>query len=244
MSKLGLATKCLYGFRPDVRAPERASGRAAAIGRIVHSMVEAAVTGKSFADDVDATLIGEAKAIYDGPLSHFVTSTKWTICERGYRYDTSKDTCADGPRRGEPGYEDVPPSVLIGTVDLVQIEGDSATVYDVKTGKPPLDSEQLYGQAVSISRRYPVKTVKVAYARALKTKLDLLDEETLDVDRLDAEAGRIGKRLRMLPQAEPNPGEWCWRCDAWPVCPAKRTESYVEPAAPEHAVYSDDVRLF
>lgn len=233
MSKLGLAEKCLYGFRPDVRAPSRPSGRAAEIGKVVHTMVEAAVTGRGVANDVDTEVIGEAKAIFDGPLTTFLESRKWTICEQGYRYDTETDTCKDGPRRGEPGYDDAPPTVVHGTVDLVRIEDLVGEVVDVKTGKPPTDPEQIYGQAVAISRRYGLKKVRVAYGRALKTKFELLNEEELDEDRLDAEAGRIRRRIRMLPMAEPNPGEWCWRCDAWTVCPAKQPATgYVDPPRP------------
>lgn len=250
-SKLGLAAKCLYSFRPDVDVPERASGRPAAIGRIVHALVEAKVTGKAFADDVDASLLAEAMAIFEGPLTGFIESRKWTVCEAGYRYDSRDDRCVDGPRRGEPGYDDVQSYVLHGTVDLVAIDRatSSALVVDVKTGKPPNDAEQIIGQAVAISRRFGLKTVQVQYARALKTKLDILNDEVLDEDRLDAEAGRIARHLRVLPNAEPNEGEWCSKlwCPAWSVCPAKSGErdDYVPPEAPaDAALYDDSVRLF
>ena len=249
-SRLGLAAKCLYSFRPDVDVPERSSGRPAAIGRIVHALVEARVTGKAMADDVDANLLAEAMAIFEGPLLGFVDSRRWTVCEAGYRYDSRDDRCEDGPRRGEPGYDDVPSYVLHGTVDLVEVDREASTalVVDVKTGKPPSDAEQILGQGVAISRRFGVKTVRVQYARALKTKLDILNDEVLDEDRLDAEAGRIARRLRMLPMAEPNEGEWCQKlwCPAWSVCPAKRDrDDYVPPPAPaEASLYDDTVRLF
>lgn len=244
MSKLGLASKCLYSFRSDVPVVERPTGKAAALGRIVHSLAEAHVTGSAFADDVDATLLAEAKAIFDGPLRGFLDSMTWTVCERGYEYDSETDTCKEGPRRGEPGYGNVAPTVLYGTVDLVHVDGDSALVVDLKTGKPPTDAEQLYGQAVAISRRFGVNQVRTMYARALKTKLDQLDDETLDEDRLDAEAGRIRRRLRLLPTAEPSPGEHCWKCDAWSVCPAKEHDRYVPPDPPaEPELYDNNSRL-
>jgi hypothetical protein len=246
MSKLGIAHSCAYGFRRDVPAEPRAPGRAAQIGSLVHALVEAAVTGSSMTEDVDATLLAEAKEIFDGPLSEFVRSKKWTVCERGYRYDAENDVCVDGPRRGEAGYEDVPEMVLPGTVDLVIVDGCTGYVVDVKTGKPPTDSEQLHAQAVAISRRYGLSSVRVQYARALKTKLDLLNDEEFDADRLDHEAGRIRRVLRQLPMAEPNRSNaYCWRCDARGVCPEWTSDDYyVDPDPPDSRLYADDVRLF
>lgn len=244
MSRLGLAAKCLYGFREDVPTLERPPGKAALVGRLVHSLAEARVTGLSMSTDVDLTLLAEAKAIFDGPLTGFLDSRKWTICEAGYRYDTHTDTCADGPRRGEPGYDDADAHELRGTLDLGIVDGCTGVVIDIKTGKPPTDSEQLYGQAVAFSRRFKLTDVTVSYARALKTKLDILSEEVLDADRLDAEAGKIARHLHLLPTSEPNPGEWCWKCDARPYCPAQPRDEYVPPAAPESALYDDAARLF
>ncbi len=245
MSRMGLARECLYGFRSDVRAMPRPVGRAALVGRLVHAMVEATVNKTAFPDDPDLTLLAEAKAIFDGPLRGFINANEWNVCEKGYRYNTTTDTCVDGPRRGEPGYENVPDPVLPGTLDLVKLHPDLATVVDVKSGKPPTDSDQLCAQAVAISRRFNVKRVRVMYARALKTKLDLLSDEELDEDRLDAEAGRIARYLRVLPNAEPVPGDHCWKCDARPVCPAQPRDEYIPPAPPrEPSLVDDDARFF
>lgn len=223
MSKLGLAFHCAYGFRLDVPAPSRPAGRAARIGSAAHAVAES-VVNKTPLDETahEADILAAALAICEGPLAGFLASRPWTICEVGYRYDSLSDHAERGPRRGEPGYDDVPLHVMHGTVDLVHIDGDEALVVDLKTGKPPEDAEQLYGQAVAISRVYPVKRVRVQYARALKTKLDVLNDEVLDADRLDAEAGRQARLLRTLPTSEPNPGAWCYRCDAWQSCPAIR----------------------
>ena len=225
MSKIGLAYRCSYGFRNDVQAPPRMVGRAARVGSAVHAIVES-IVNKTLLDDTkhDADILAEAFAIAEGPLAGFVASRPWTICEVGYRYDSERDACERGPRRGEDGYDDVPMHVMHGTVDLVHIEGDEALVVDLKTGKPPEDAEQLYAQAVAISRAYGVKSARVQYARALKTKLEILNDEALDADRLDAEAGRQARLLRVLPSSEPSPGAHCWKCDAWQSCPAKRDE--------------------
>lgn len=225
-SRMSLAHACSFGFRSDVAAVERPAGRPARIGSAVHTMVELAVRGevKALAEEPD--IVAEAQAIFDGPLSGFVKSQEWTACELGLRYDAEADACTIGPRRGEAGYDEVGAMVLPGTLDLVLVEGTRARVYDVKSGKMPEDKEQLYAQAVAVSRLYGVDTVEVAYARALKTKLQADDVEVLDAARLDEEAGRIARVLRKLPTSQPVPGEkYCWRCNARGACPAFGAET-------------------
>lgn len=220
-SRMALAQQCSFGFRSDVAAVERPSGRAARIGSAVHSMVECAVKGAAVSLAEDPDIVAEAQAIFEGPLSGFVKSQEWTACELGLRYDADADACLIGPRRGEAGYDEVGAMVLPGTLDLVLIDGKRARVYDVKTGKMPENKDQLYAQAVAVSRLYGVDTVEVAYARALKTKLQADDVEVLDADRLDEEAGRIARVLRKLPTSQPQPGDdHCWKCNARPACPA------------------------
>lgn len=223
MSRMALAHGCLYGFRVDVQQTPRPPGRAARIGSCVHQIVELTVAGAPWVisdlHEKDLDVIAEAKEIFEGPLHGFVASRKWTACEVGLRLDADTDTCTAGPRRGEDGYDEAPAMTLPGTLDLVFVESGVAHVFDVKTGRPPTDREQLYAQAVAVSRLYDAPRVEVAYARALKTKLDVSDAETLDADRLDAESGRIAKLLRRLPIAEPKAGDYCWKCDARPDCP-------------------------
>jgi hypothetical protein len=222
ISKMNLAMLCSWGFRGDVEAVERPAGRPAQVGNAVHCLAEHAVKGDAadlskYEPDVEA----EARAIFAGPLSGFLASRPWTACEIGVRYDASADTCTQGPRRGEPGYEAERSEVLPGTLDLVHVDGKVAHVWDIKSGRMPEDKEQLYAQAVAVSRLYGVDEVHVAYARALKTKLQADDVERLTADDLDMHAGRIARVLRKLPTAQPVPGDgYCWKCDARGACPA------------------------
>jgi hypothetical protein len=244
LSKLSLAHICSYSFRADTPIVRRPPGRAAQVGSLVHTLAEAIVGQTAYQGDVDPTLLSEAMGIASGPLADYLASEKWTGCEIGFRYDALTDVSKLGPRRGEPGYEDVGASVLPGTIDLVKVDGTKALLVDIKTGKPPRDAEQLYGQAVAVSRHYRLTEVKIAYARALKTKLEILNEEVLVEDRLDEEAGRIGGLLRRLPTAEPNRGDGkhCWFCEARPQCPEWQNDGYFE--GPRVGLYDDDVNLF
>jgi hypothetical protein len=227
-SGASLAHHCTWSFRGDLPELERTSGRAAQIGTLVHKLAELHLSKQPLdIPEADPTLFAEAKAIFEGPLKGLLDSRPW-LSESGLVYDAANDVAADGPRRGEPGYSEVTATQIRATTDLVCIEGDTATVLDIKTGKQPSDAEQLMVQAVETSRRWNVKRVTVGYARALKTKLQILNEETLDEDALDAQAGRLGGLLRKIPIAEPTPGAHCWRCSAFSICPAKQDDQLRE----------------
>lgn len=228
MSRMSLALACSYSFRPDAEVHERVVGRPARLGSAVHLLAECRVnsTALDYAaiglglTEADVDIKREAESIADGPLQELLDKYPWTACEIGLRYDASRDRAAIGPRRGELGYGDVPTMTLPGTLDLVVVDGDRALVVDIKTGKVPQDSEQLYAQAVAVSRMYGANQVEIGYAMARKTKCEIAAKETLTADDLDAHAGRIAKLLRRLPMAEPVTGKYCWRCDARPACPA------------------------
>jgi len=222
MSKMH--SECLYAFRPDVDARERPPGKAARVGSITHKLAEAHVTKKSVShDDVDPHDLAEAMGLYHGPFRGWLDSRTWEACELGLRYDAENDVATIGPRRGEPGYEDIGPMVLAGTLDLVAIQDGALWIPDIKTGqKANSHPEQLYAQAVAASRFYGINKAFVGFVYPRKTKCDEPAWEPLDADRLDAEAGNIRRKLRMVPDAEPviNPG--CVYCNARAVCPAQQ----------------------
>ncbi len=225
ISRLARAHVCAFPFRIDVEQRPRPPGKEARIGTVAHHLVairQGAHVGPL--KETDDSIIAAGKYILEGPLNGYLASTEWTHCEAGLLYDAAADECIDSPRRGEPGYEDVGPMQIRGTLDLVRIEADRVVLRDVKTGRPPSDREQLYGQAVAASRRWGKSVVEIGYVRALKTKCEELDVEVLDADRLDEEAGRIARVLRRLPVAQPVPNDKCDWCDARSACPAFMAE--------------------
>lgn len=170
----------------------------------------------------DPAELAEAVALFSAPLRAFLDSRKWTAVELGLRYDSRADVATEGPRRGGGhGYAGVGIHELPGTLDLVEVRDDCVDVLDLKSGKLVQDREQLYGQGVAAARFYGKSKARVGYLYARKTKCDEPQWEELDADRLDEEAGRIARLLRVLPNAKPNPGEgYCWKCDSRPSCPA------------------------
>ena len=223
MSKYPLSLLCAYSFRPDVAVEERPPGEAARVGSLVHGLMEAHVTGRHVeAKDVEPDELAKALRIFNGPLRTWLDSRKWDACEVGLRYDSEADAAADGPRRGEPGYDDHGPMVLKGTLDLVHIEGDTGWVPDLKTGQERnAHEEQVIAQGVAAARRYGLRRVFVGFTFAKVKSCPEPAWVELDADRIDYEAGRIRRHLRMLPASKPKTGEHCWRCDLGKArCPA------------------------
>lgn len=222
MSRVALAKICAWSFRSDAPQSPRTSGPPARIGTAVHKLIEVYVKQGIILDILpgEPDEVAEAKKLFSAPLRKYLDSVKWTACEIGLRYNARTDTTKLGPRRGDPGYEDVDADELPGTLDLIHVDGDTAMVLDAKSGKLVTDREQLYAQAVATSRLYGVSTVKVGYLYARKTKCDEPELETLDADALDMHAGALSKLVRRLPVAAPVAGDHCWRCDARPACPA------------------------
>ena len=231
MSRLALAHLCSWSFREDAPQSPRPAGAEARVGSLVHKMAETFVK-KGFAPEdfpnESPTTVAAARELFSAPLQRYLESVPWAACEIGLRYDARSDTTSQGPRRGDPGYEDVSATEIPGTLDLVASEPDLLTVVDLKSGKLVKDIEQLIGQGVAAARHYGAKRVRVGYLYARKTKCDEPSWTVLDEDALDEHAGRLSRLMRRLPMAEPNPGDHCWRCDARPSCPAyesQQTES-------------------
>lgn len=223
MSKYPLSLICAYSFRPDIAVEERPPGEAARIGSLVHGMMEAHVTGRHVeAVNPDPAELAKALRIFNGPLRAWLDSRKWDVCEVGLRYDSETDTTVDGPRRGEPGYDDHAASVMKGTLDLGRIEGDTGWTPDLKTGSQSnAHVEQVIAQGVAFARRYDLRRVFVGFVFAKVKSCGEPEWLEMDADRIDYEAGRIRRHLRMLPESKPVSGDHCWRCDLGKAkCPA------------------------
>lgn len=218
LSKYGLALQCSCWARPDVRFEEKPVGKAARVGTLVHRLAELhakrlPIDGDPAFDAADPHEYAEALAIYRGPLSGWIdtwlardVTSRWA--ELRLRYDTSTDSVREVPRRGEAGYSRPGPSEVTGELDFMTLlSGGVLEVIDLKTGSPKfVDEAQTVGYGVLGSRFAPgVTQVRVRYLFALKTKLHETDWITMDVDTLDAEAGRISKVLRLLPTAKATP---------------------------------------
>ncbi len=239
--------------------PDDPPGPKARIGTLVHRLAEGhSGFGRSFEmQDVDPAEIAEALSIFNGPLKTWVEA--WAgmpgehYVEARFRYDAEEDRVFGVPRRDDPNY--VPPAAMqmTGEMDFVRVLTDEVEQIDLKTGQAryTLDS-QLRGYSLLAQRQWDRPVVRSAFLYAKKTKLEMSPWVEMDVDACDAEAGKLRRTLRTLPQAEPVKGDYCWRCPMGPKkgrlspCPIWQSErdGYVEPDSYESKLYADEVRLF
>lgn len=217
-SSVHAAMRCGFAFRPDVRTTSRPSGAAALFGEAVHAAVEAwlSQTEPSF-ERLSEDDQRKARQHYDqatGWLRKFGRPPEYV--EQGLVYDVRRDIAAWGPRRGEDGYNTHQRGVLRGTLDMAWYDGvnGAAHVLDLKTGKVEnAHVEQLQTLAVAVSRILPVTSVRVGFLFSRQTKV--IEPHWLDMTRddLDAWAGRLHRLMRLLPVAEPMPGDYCRWCE-------------------------------
>lgn len=244
---------CLWWARPDVDCPDDPPGEKAQIGNCTHALTDEYLTGKTF-DRTKYTphVLAEALSIFNGPLKAWLDTWReqpgQKVVEGRLRYDAEEGRAFPTPRRDEPGYTRPDAMQMTGEIDLVTIypNEDRAEVIDLKTGQKRYTNEsQIRGYSVVVRSRYGVKNVRAAFLYAKKTKLSLDPWTEMDEDALDAEAGKIRRELRTLPQAEPVRGDHCYRCplgkNRFGRCPEWPENEYREPDPP---VYADDVRLF
>lgn len=222
LSRYWLALECSYWARPDLDWAEEPSGRSGRIGTICHRFAELCGKGLPFDGDpvlekADPHELAEAKAIFEGPLRGWVE--KWrdlpipSAFELRVRYDSRNDSVGEVPRRDEPTYQPPGATQVTGELDFVHNYDDWVDVVDLKTGSPRnVHEEQIVSYGLLASRFYKVPRVRVAFLFARKTKLTQTDWVELDADQLDAEAGRLARTLRLLPDANPVMGPHCVRC--------------------------------
>jgi hypothetical protein len=236
MSRVPLAAVCGYPWAEG--APEwneRPSGKEARAGSVTHKLSDAHL--KSTAEkpvvadlsEFDATAIAEGTSYFEGSLRGWISKRAWTHSELGIRYDAERDEATIVEGRGPNGYDDSGDGhmVIRGTLDLVELWRDDSERLcvdnvDIKTGQAKnAHVEQLYVQAVGVSRLFDPHMVRVGFVFPRKTKVIEPEWEVLDRDRLDEEAGKIARILRTLPNAEPKPGDHCFRCPMGRgLCPA------------------------
>lgn len=234
MSRVSLATIC--GFPWSEAAPEwneRPVGKEARAGSVTHHLSDAHLKGiEPDLSAYDPEAIAEGTAYFEGSLRGWLAKRHWTHSEIGIRYDAERDEARIVEGRGPNGYDDADDGhmVMRGTLDLVELWRDDherlcIDNVDIKTGQAKnAHVEQLYVQAVGVSRLFDPHMVRVGFVYPRKTKVIEPVWEELDRDRLDEEAGKIARTLRKLPTAEPVPGDHCFRCPMGRgLCPAYAT---------------------
>jgi hypothetical protein len=248
---------CLWWARADVDCPDDPPGEKARIGTLTHRMSEGHTgLGRSFSQEgVNLRELAEAMSIFNGPLKGWLEA--WVVSpgehfvEARLRYDADDDRVFEAPRREDPNYTRPGPMQVTGELDFVTVTDDAIELIDLKTGQKANSLEsQLRGYSILAQRKWLRPVVRSAFLYARKTKVELTPWIESDVDEIDAEAGKLRRALRTLPQAERVRGGHCFKCPMGPKrgrnarpapCPEWKNE-YVPPEYPV-GLYADDARL-
>jgi hypothetical protein len=248
---------CLWWARGDVDCPDDPPGPKARIGTLVHRMSEAhSGLGRAFTQDgADLHELAEALNIFNGPLKGWVEA--WVaspgehFVEARVRYDADAGDVFDAPRRDDPAYQPPGAMQMTGEMDFTTVLHDAIETIDLKTGQERNSNEsQLRGYSVLAARKWNRPLVRSAFLYARKTKVKLTPWIEMDADSLDAEAGKIRRSLRTLPEATRTKGEHCYRCPMGPrrgagrpsPCPEWQRDEY-RPHDPPAGLYDDNARL-
>lgn len=248
---------CLYWARADVDCHDDPPGPKARIGTLTHGLsAEHSGLWQPFdRSKANPHELAEALSIFNGPLKGWidawVASPGEHFVEARIRYDADEDRVFHVPRRDEPGYSPPGAMQVTGELDFVTVTDDAIEVIDLKTGQKANSLEsQLRGYSILAQRKWRRPVVRSAFLYARKTKVEPTPWLSMDVDAIDAEAGKLRRSLRTLPTSEPTKGEHCYRCPMGPrrgagrpsPCPEWQRDEYV-PADPPAGLYDDEARL-
>jgi hypothetical protein len=129
-------------------------------------------------------------------------------------------------------YGDVAPFEVVGSADMVGVDGDAVVVLDWKTGyldvEPAATNPQMAFYALAACRAFGKDR---AIVRLVYTKSNRVDEAELDALDLAAFADRLESLFRRVALAQSNraagaavdtrEGSWCRYCPSKAVCPSK-----------------------
>lgn len=203
---------CVYWARPEIDLPVQEVGRAGKIGNASHAHVAAYAQGRT-PPEPETEEEWEALPIGRRVVAWLDDVGIPTAVEIAIAYDTATDTA----RRIEVGwhrdYADLRPTEIPTTLDFVWVTDDAVEVVDLKAGKRQnAHKEQLHIQGLASARLFGRPLARVAFTFARQTKCGRDPWEEMDADRLEGEAWRAAAVMRRLPVAQPQPGNWCWRC--------------------------------
>lgn len=241
-SKADLSLCCAYWARPEVVHQPRPLGAPARRGNTVHAASDAdhkGIPGPEHHDDTEALWL-TLKAWIDAEVA---AGRLFSDSEIPLLYDTEKDVaslCEIG-ELGPRDYLGVTAMKMPMRLDLVRVDRADGCVYvlDIKTGSrsgtaSAHENVQLATMGLAAARFYGVPRANVGLIFPMKTKVHPPEWHELDAEALDLHAGRLHRVLRQLPLAEPNRGDWCWRCPIGPgkgvvsTCPAWQDEQAAE----------------
>lgn len=228
-SRMRLAKLCLWWAQRHAGNGEDAPGRPALMGTALHALVEGGDSAAALAvlteDEIDTVATW-----HTAWLASRWAQVAWQH-EVAFAWDPATDTARVLETNGHRDYSKATPEEIVGTADLVLVDGGRAWVCDIKTGFGPnaesvAQHSQLKFLALCVSRAFVVDVVVIQVLRINGPRLEA-SEAVLEADDLDAVAQETRAIVAAIPGAEPQSGDHCTSlyCPAFNRCP--RTQAIV-----------------
>lgn len=233
-SKFGLARRCLWWARSEVKVASHASEDAAR-GTDRHKVLECMINGEAF----------EGPALWGCEVQDWpaveVAIREWLpadgLTEQAMYYDAEWDLGCGGDAKGRD-YSPEPGEIPM-TIDLLRREPLRVEVWDYKTGaQRDLEAAAGNGQlaicCLAAARSCGVTTatgILAVVADNGTARIERTEFDSLDLDAIAYEARGL---MQQIPASRPQPGPWCaqkW-CPARAVCPATNEALATTPLAP------------
>lgn len=226
-SQLSLASKCLYPWTPAAIWQQGPAGQAAERGTRIHAAVAKILDPSSpdvsgLSDEENAVANGAAAVIQQ--LCPIDAATTIPV-EVALAYQpVTGEAKVLGSNIGR-NYSGLSNSWLVGTADVLWVEGGVVHVLDIKTGsignvQSAAQNNQLAALALYAARAYGADSavVHLAFADAHGVAIE---SATLDEFALDSVAGELAALVADVQRgdAKPQPGAHCRWCPARGACP-------------------------
>lgn len=229
-SRLVVLEHCQWWARDTSDADPDRPSEPADTGKRFHSLADCELEGgtpESFAlqDDTRAQkLMGGWRKWW--PTFH---RDRWFRSEVPMLYDWQTGRVREMPRGWANGPREREATEIPAIIDLLAADDSGVIgVWDYKTGKSksgdPSQSWQLLLCALAAVRRYGATGAVTGFIYPRSRDPFIVEQtELTTLDLFDFEQG-LQSRMRHRNEAEPNRGDWCFRCGTRLACPALRTD--------------------
>ena len=239
-SKLDLAERCLWWGRREVSVPYKES-EAAEHGKRIHEALALQIENKTVLPT--PTGIEEFESMSPKEWIDSVGISEGARAEVMLAMNLETGVARELPKGTRPGASR-PYTDMVGTADVVWVDGDRGAIVDWKSGHQhlpdPRESPQLRLYAASLASIHSLAEVDVMYVR-VSTDDPIILRGTLDVFELQDYVEHARQLVMSAQHAQPKPGLHCvglW-CPAFEICPATQSAALAaigeQNGAPMHS---------
>lgn len=175
-----------------------------------------------------------AAQLADGELPEWMASRLPAACrtEVALAYDVAARTGRVIGENLARSYGEVGPFEIVGSADVMGVDGDEVVIADFKTGhvdvEPASRNAQLHFYALAACRALGKNAARVLIFYTQSQRVDSADLDALDLAQFASDLERLHVKVAALQEAkrrgdtmETREGAWCRHCSSKAYCPSK-----------------------